>query len=580
MLPRALLSPECESHAEDNGPRPRRILDEAGDGGENVAAVVTRSAVRPEKVDRDDLSLIDLVVFVVCGLVGLALVSLAAFGVYPFAGVVVAYVLGYLLEAAAHGLAVSLLVAAVIEARHPTWTFLATGQYILMAIVTLALLVGLFVQDRWIVHVGLGTRATWGYFIAAGVLSVVMAVLTYLVMRPGGFEGSTENMGIHVLAGLVGLSLGAGLMAGAIGTLAWYRQANLPQASISIPVVHGISGSYVALGDSYSAGEGLTPFDPGTGAPTGGGNGCDRSRHAYSQLLVFEPALTGEQFPACSGAVIPDIYTAFHKYPKGRPAVTVGPQVDSAVHPDVGLVTLTIGGNDALFSDIVQLCFAAPNCLAREFVSPRPLVERPTLTWPASQPLRTWGPAAVQVVSQRAATVYGKLRQSYPNARIVAVGYPYLFPAGRAGLQPNDCASILRRYSLIERTGIRALADQFNNALYEQAVAAHIEYVSPVAVWDGHEPCGSKGQYVNSIKPILNVSSPVDGGSFHPTADGQRQLAALAACYLEVNRQPPNPFVGGQSRPLEVSGIVEPPALGLVGAPGSKAAPLRCAGVG
>ena len=71
--------------------------------------MVIKAAVRPEvdrKVDRDDLTLLDLAVFGVCGLVGLSLVLLAAFGVYPFAGVVVAYVLGYLLEAAGHGLVV------------------------------------------------------------------------------------------------------------------------------------------------------------------------------------------------------------------------------------------------------------------------------------------------------------------------------------------------------------------------------------------------------------------------------------------------------------------------------------------
>jgi hypothetical protein len=213
-------------------------------------------------VDRDDLSLIDLVVFGICGLAGLAVVLLAAF-------------------------AVSLLVAAVLEARHPMWTFLGTGEYILMAVVTLALLVGLFVQDRWVIHVGLGTAATWGYFLCAGIVSVAMAVLTYLVFRPGGFEGSTENMAIHVLAGLVGLALGAGLMAGVIGTLAWYRQANLPKASISIPVVHGISGSYVALGDSYSAGEGwdrssLEPVPPpqaatGATAPVAPTRSCSSS---------------------------------------------------------------------------------------------------------------------------------------------------------------------------------------------------------------------------------------------------------------------------------------------------------------
>lgn len=535
---------------------------------------------KPEKVDRDDLTLFDLWVFVAFLVFGLAVVLLAAFAVPPFGGVVVAYVLGFLLESAAHGLAISLLVADVIEWRRPKWTFFATGEHILMGIVTLGLLVGLFFQDRWIIHLGLSALAVWGYFISAAVGSVVMAWLTYLVMRPGGFDGSKEDVSIHVLAGLVGLVLGAGLVAATIGILAAYRQANLPKASITIPTVHGITGNYVALGDSYSAGEGLPRFLSGTEDIALNGNACHRSAQAYSQRLVFDPPTPTVTFSACSGAVIPDIYNVFHKGRTGRPPLAVGPQVDGAVHPDVGLVTLTIGGNDALFSDIVQACFKEANCLTHTFVTPPPVPEKPDLTWPPSQPLSTWGPATIQMVAQRAATLYGKLRHSFPNARIVSVGYPYLFPAGRAGLQPNDCASILRRFSQVERTDIRALADEFNNALYEQAVAAHIEFVSPVAVWDGHEPCGTKGQYVNSIKPILNVSQPVDGGSFHPTADGQRQLAALVACYLDLNRQPPNPFIGGTAHPVVITGIEDPSTAGLVAIPGSKAAPLSCAGVG
>ena len=529
-----------------------------------------------DKIDRDDLSRLDLLVLGGGLLVGLGLVLAAAFALWPFAGVVVAYTVGFLLEAAAHGLVVSLLVAGLVEVRHPTWTFLAVGEHIAMGVVSAVLLVGLFVQDRWVLRVGLGPVAVWGYFSAAAVASAAMAFTSYRVMQPDGWDGSKEYVSIHVLAGLVGLALGAGAMAGTIGVLAWHRQANLAKVSIAIPVVHGITGSYVALGDSYSAGEGLAPFDAGTGDASSGGTECHRSRGAYSQLLVFDPPVTGTAFTACSGAVIPDLYTSFLRFPAGRPPVQVGPQVDGAVHPDVGLVTFTIGGNDVLFSDIVQACFELSNCLTKTFVSPKPPVQHAGLAWPPSQPLQTWGPSAVQVVSTHAAALYAKLRQSFPNARIIALGYPYLFPGGRAGLQPNDCASILRRYSLAERWGIRALEDDFNNALYEQAVAAGIEFVSPVAVWAGHEPCGTKGQYVNSIKPILNVSNPVDGGSFHPTASGQRQYAALLACYLDSHPQAPNPFIGGQSRPLAANGIAAPSALGLVDAPGSLAAPVRC----
>lgn len=544
-----------------------------------MAAVLTQSAAPSRGVDRDDLSWIDLVVLLLCSAVGLGLVLLAAFGVYPFAGAVAVYVLLYLLAAAGHALAVSLIVVAAIEDRHPRWTFLGIVHYVVMAVVTVALIVGLFILDRWVVHVGLGARVTGGYFIVAGVASVIVAVMTYLTMRPRGWDGSKEYMGLHVLAGIIGLTLGAGAMAGVIGYLAWHRQANLQHDPITIPMVHGITGSYLALGDSYSAGEGLPPFDPATGAIVTGGNDCHRSGKGYSQLLVFDSQVRGPQFTACSGAVVADIDHAFHHNRTGRPPITVGPQVDGAVHPDVGLVTLTIGGNNVLFSDIVVACFRYSNCMAHTFPSARPRGED-SPDWPDTRPLQAWGPAATQVVGIRVAEVYKELRAHYPNARIVAIGYPYLFPGSRAGLQPNDCASILRRYSLVERKGIRALEDQFNNLLYEQAVAHGIEFVSPVAAWEGHEPCGTKGQYVNSIKPILNVSSPVDGGSFHPTADGQRLLAALVGCYLDLNPQRgPNPFVGGQHRDFTVTGLVEPSALGLVDAPGSKSR-LNCNGLG
>src|SRR5687768_3136073 len=62
-----------------------------------------------------------------------------------------------------------------------------------------------------------------------------------------------------------------------------------------------LAGQYVALGDSYSAGEGLTPYKPGTQDRDDGGNRCHRSNHAYpvkvGAALAVEPV-----FVACSGA--------------------------------------------------------------------------------------------------------------------------------------------------------------------------------------------------------------------------------------------------------------------------------------
>ena len=297
-------------------------------------------------------------------------------------------------------------------------------------------------------------------------------------------------------------------------------------------------------------------------------NGCDRSNRAYSQILKFagipQPV---KSFAACSGAVSSEIYSSFSR--------STGAQADGGVHPDVGLVTLTIGGNDVLFSDVVRVCFQYTDCTKTPFPSPSPTRG---LTFPISQPLATWGVAATEMVSQRLATLYGHLRATYPKARIVAIGYPYLFPSGKAGWWPDDCASILRRYSVSERAHIREFIDQFNDAAYERAVQAGIEFVSATAAWDGHEPCGAKGQWTNSIKPILSFHDPVDGGSFHPNQTGQQQLAALVACYLDTNSQAPNAFQGGASHPFTISGLEKPSQLGLVPAPGSAQAPLHCAG--
>ena len=98
---------------------------------------------------------------------------------------------------------------------------------------------------------------------------------------------------------------------------------------------------------------------------------------------------------------------------------------------------------------------------------------------------------------------------------------------------------------------------------------------SPEAVWDGHEPCGTKGQFTNSIKFILTPNI-VDGGSFHPNRSGQKALAALVACYVNANPSAPNPYVGGVEHPIDVVGLPLPADVGLVDPPGSFEAPVPC----
>lgn len=199
---------------------------------------------------------------------------------------------------------------------------------------------------------------------------------------------------------------------------------------------------------------------------------------------------------------------------------------------------------------------------------------------PQGELLTQWGPGTIEEIGAEDALLFHALRQDFPNARIIVIGYPYLFPNLPAPRFPHLllnpwCSVILNHLSTRERKGLRTLQDEFNNRIYEEAVAAGIEFVSPDAIWDNHEPCGSSGQYTNSVKPYLNFPNPVNGGSFHPNAAGQRALASLVACYLDKYRTRPDFFTSGGPHAITIpaSQLLRPSQLQLIPAPGLDSVP-------
>ena len=480
----------------------------------------------------------------------------AAFDWGPFAGPGAAYMLGYLLAVGTHGLAVSLIVVNPVVSRRlrmgragrfasrmpaahrnvPWFGHIRSGM-VLGAFLAIVLVI----VDRWVLRAHLGSLAVTGYFVAAAV-----GVLVVSAPYPKRFDSIRNGLSEDLFAGLDGLAVGASLMIAVIVAASAYRQSNHDGGGkIDSQQVPAPTGTYLALGDSYSAGEGLRPFDPATDA-----TGCHRSQTgSYSTLLdnQFMGPRPDYEFRACSGAVTGDIYRARDG--------SVKAQADGAVHPEVRLVTLLAGGNDVGFSKMVVACFKWADCRNRTFTAGDDM--------PPLAPLRTWGPAAIQVLADREAALYGRLRHDYPQARIIVIGYPYLFSTGRATLVPNDCASVQRRFSQRERQWVHDRIDDLNNMLYAETVRARIEFVSTADAWDGHEPCGAKGQYTNSLKPLFNVRNPIDGGSFHPTSDGQRQIAALLESYLNTYQKAPDVYLPGRKGPLTVSASYCPSSLGL-----------------
>ncbi len=101
---------------------------------------------------------------------------------------------------------------------------------------------------------------------------------------------------------------------------------------------------YVALGDSYSSGVGAGSYDSASGA-------CKRSTRAYPALWAASHSPSTFAFTACSGARTGDVT-----------AGQLGP-----LNASTDLVSLTVGGNDAGFADVMTTCVlqSESTCLAR-----------------------------------------------------------------------------------------------------------------------------------------------------------------------------------------------------------------------
>jgi GDSL-like Lipase/Acylhydrolase family len=121
------------------------------------------------------------------------------------------------------------------------------------------------------------------------------------------------------------------------------------------PLISAASSEYVALGDSYSSGEGLQS-DATTYISPSNDDGCHRSLSAYPALVAASLNINVAQFEAygsggfvaCSGATSKDLFNGEN----GEP-----PQL-SALSTATHWVTVTDGGDDLHFSNVLIACLA------------------------------------------------------------------------------------------------------------------------------------------------------------------------------------------------------------------------------
>ncbi|WP_404380816.1 SGNH/GDSL hydrolase family protein [Knoellia locipacati] len=222
------------------------------------------------------------------------------------------------------------------------------------------------------------------------------------------------------------------------------------------------ASSYVALGDSYSSGTGTRSY-------IADGTSCQRSTFAYPSLLAASKGLA-LNFRACSGATIPDVTNT-----------QLSALTSSTTH-----VTISVGGNDAGFADVLTECAMpgwASNCngaidAAQSFVN--------------------------NVLPGKLSTLYTSIRSKAPNAKVVVVGYPRIFMG-------EDC-NAFTWFSPAEETRLNAMADLLNSKTSSAASAKGFSFANPTSRFIGHAVC-------DDVEWINGLSDPVSE-SYHPNKPG------------------------------------------------------------
>jgi len=244
--------------------------------------------------------------------------------------------------------------------------------------------------------------------------------------------------------------------------------AGLITAVSAVPAADAASSvSYVALGDSYSSGLGAGSYISSSGS-------CDRSTNAYPEQWAGANAPASFVSVACAGATTSDV---------------INGQV-SALSAGTTLVSITIGGNDAGFSSVMETCVlrSTSSCVS------------------AVAAARNF--ATTQLPARLASTLHA-IRQHAPNAKIVLLGYPDLYDLSKS----STCIGL----STQDRTALDAAADTLDSVLSTAVTTAadqDIVFADVRGQFAGHEICDS-GSWLHSVD-ILAISS-----SYHPTASGQ-----------------------------------------------------------
>lgn len=307
----------------------------------------------------------------------------------------------------------------------------------------------------------------------------------------------------------------------------------------------------VAMGDSYSSGEGASVSGGGDyytetdvlGSDSRLRNACHRSRHAWSRQAALPGNSTSNgaladahdasldyHLVACSGAQTENILSATGTATnawgeRGVNSYGEMPQLDQGyLDQNTTLVTLSIGGNDARFGDVIQACILGGLEACQDG----------TLDGDDG-PLKDVQPVVMrEMVRPSITTTLQEIAKKAPNAQIVLMGYPVLLDGGCVpGIGSAERPWINDTTNLMAEVMRGAVGDA-------REAGVRVWFSDPRTVFAGKGICGDP-ETIHGIvadRTPGDPPGPTSAQSFHPKISGARLYAdALESTLRAIENQ-------------------------------------------
>lgn len=266
--------------------------------------------------------------------------------------------------------------------------------------------------------------------------------------------------------------------------------------------------SYLALGDSFSSGEGaldVSDYELGTDESE---NKCHLSKKSYPYLVAGTLGIGNDDFHsvACSGSKYEHYSdTVQHgSIPNNAFSIEWLPgsdeQRDFLVEAAPDVVTISMIGNDIGFTNKIVRCLMPDSCF--HFKEDRESIVKGIDGW--------YGTLV---------GLYTDIKdKSSPDVKVYVLGYPQIFSV------TGDCRFSVN-LDVEEREMAKGLVGYLNAVIRAAAETAGVQYIDVEHTFTGHQLCGTGSEAVNGLSSGNDKALVIGNESFHPNDRGHQLFA-------------------------------------------------------